>query len=240
MWKPACVRTIFIHRWPEEANRLITDNLSAYCFAPTAGSRDNLLKESISASKVHITGNTVIDALFMAKSRILNDKKLVNTYDTQFSFLDDDKKLVLVTGHRRESFGGGFENICTALTKIAERSDVEILYPVHLNPNVKGPVYQHLSGNENIHLIAPQDYPAFIYLMNRSHLILTDSGGVQEEAPSLGKPVLVMRDTTERPEAVDAGTAKLVGTNADIIVYETTKLLDDQGHYKNVAEAHNP
>ncbi|WP_262693311.1 non-hydrolyzing UDP-N-acetylglucosamine 2-epimerase [Kordiimonas aquimaris] len=226
--------------WPEEANRLITDNLSAHCFAPTTGSRDNLLKENIDPNKVTVTGNTVVDALFMARDRILGNQGTVAEFDKHFSFLDSNRKLILVTGHRRESFGGGFENICAALAKIAQRDDVEILYPVHLNPNVKGPVHKYLSAHPNIHLITPQDYAAFVYLMNRSYLILTDSGGVQEEAPSLGKPVLVMRDTTERPEAVTAGTVKLVGTNQDTIITETTRLLDDHDHYKTMTEAHNP
>ncbi len=226
--------------WPEEANRLITDNLSALCFAPTEGSRQNLLKENINPDKIFVTGNTVVDALFMARDRILGDTATVEAFDAQFSFLNSEKHLILVTGHRRESFGKGFEHMCAALAKLAERTDTEILYPVHLNPNVKGPVHQLLAGHKNIHLIAPQDYPAFVYLMNRSHLILTDSGGVQEEAPSLGKPVLVMRDTTERPEAVAAGTVKLVGTDTETIVREATHLLDDEAHYKKMAEAHNP
>lgn len=226
--------------WPEEANRLITDNLSAHCFAPTTGSRDNLLMENIDPDKISVTGNTVVDALFMARDRILGDAQAVSAFDQQFSFLNPGKKLILVTGHRRESFGDGFDNICAALARIAQRQDIEILYPVHLNPNVKEPVHAHLSRQNNVHLIAPQDYPAFVYLMNRTQLILTDSGGVQEEAPSLGKPVLVMRDTTERPEAIAAGTVKLVGTNKDLIVAETIKLLDDPDHYKTMSEAHNP
>ncbi len=226
--------------WPEEANRLITDNLSAHCFAPTNGSQNNLLRENISPEKVHVTGNTVVDALFMALDRIKGDPEQMSSFEDQFSFLDSSKKLILVTGHRRESFGDGFKNICSALAQISSRDDLEILYPVHLNPNVQDPVHTLLADKPNIHLIAPQDYPAFVYLMNRSHIILTDSGGVQEEAPSLGKPLLVMRGTTERPEAVAAGTVKLVGTDKNLIVSETTKLLDDEGHYKTMAEAHNP
>lgn len=226
--------------WPEEANRLITDNLSAHCFAPTINSRNNLLKENIDPSKITVTGNTVIDALFIARDRILGDTANASEFDETFSFLDSTKHLILVTGHRRESFGGGFENICKALSNISERDDVEILYPVHLNPNVQEPVHRHLGDKSNIHLIGPQDYPAFVYLMNRCHLILTDSGGVQEEAPSLGKPVLVMRDTTERPEAVTAGTVKLVGTDKNVIFKETVALLDDAAHYMKMAEAHNP
>lgn len=226
--------------WPEEANRLISDNLSAHCFAPTVGSRNNLLKENIDPGKITVTGNTVVDALFMARDRIFGDASIVSSFDETFAFLDLGKRLILVTGHRRESFGNGFESICDALLRISERDDIEILYPVHLNPNVQDPVRRHLGNKANIHLIAPQDYPTFVYLMNRCHLILTDSGGVQEEAPSLGKPVLVMRDTTERPEAMTAGTVRLVGTNKQLIVEETMQLLDDASHYKKMAEAHNP
>ncbi len=226
--------------WPEEANRLIADGLSALCFAPTEGSRQNLLKENISSDKIFVTGNTVVDALFMARDKIAADDELQAKFSEQFSFLDRSRKLILVTGHRRESFGEGFQNICTALGQIAERDDVEILYPVHLNPNVKGPVHGALGARANVHLISPQDYPSFVYLMNRATLILTDSGGVQEEAPSLGKPVLVMRNTTERPEAVEAGTVKLVGTDIGAIVSETTRLLEDDAHYAAMAAAHNP
>lgn len=226
--------------WPEEANRLIADGLSALCFAPTIGSKQNLLLENIGSDKIFVTGNTVVDALFWARDRIENDQKLVSVFEEKFGYLDQDKKLVLVTGHRRESFGRGFENICDAIARLAERKDVEILYPVHLNPNVQGPVRDKLSNSPNIYLIEPQDYPHFVYLMNRAHIILTDSGGVQEEAPSLGKPVLVMRDTTERPEAVAAGTVKLVGTDCEKIVSETEQLLDDQAHYAEMAAAHNP
>lgn len=226
--------------WPEEANRLITDNLSAHCFAPTEGSKQNLEKENISLAKITVTGNTVVDALFMARDRIKSDAKMLKRLDGRFDFLDSRKKLILVTGHRRESFGKGFENICTALAKLANRDDIEILYPVHLNPNVKGPVHEALDSHSNVHLIEPQDYPSFVYLMDRSHIILTDSGGVQEEAPSLGKPVLVMRETTERPEAIAAGTVKLVGTDIDTILRETHLLLDHESHYNTMAEAHNP
>jgi UDP-N-acetylglucosamine 2-epimerase (non-hydrolysing) len=226
--------------WPEEANRLVADGLSALCFAPTIGAKKNLLKENISEDRVFVTGNTVVDSLFMARDQIQGSQSLKDEFQRRFGFLDASKKLILVTGHRRESFGLGFQNICEAIKQIAERSDVEILYPVHLNPNVKGPVHEKLSGLGNVHLITPQGYPSFIYLMNRSHLILTDSGGVQEEAPSLGKPVLVMRETTERPEAVEAGTVRLVGTVADKIVGEVERLLDDPSHYGAMAEAHNP
>lgn len=226
--------------WPEEANRLITDNLSAHYFAPTAQAKTNLINENINANKITVTGNTVVDALFMARDRILDNPDNTRAYQEKFDFLDSSKKLILVTGHRRESFGQGFENICNALSTLADRSDIEILYPVHLNPNVKGPVHNALASHSNIHLIEPQDYPSFVYLMNRSHIILTDSGGVQEEAPSLGKPVLVMRDTTERPEAVKAGTVKLVGTDICKITHETCRLLDELKHYQTMAEAHNP
>lgn len=226
--------------WPEEGNRLITDTLSTHCFAPTEGAKQNLLKENINPAKIEVTGNTVIDALFTAKARIASDEALSQAFNQQFSFLNPEKKLLLVTGHRRESFGAGFENICAALAALGARNDVEILYPVHLNPNVRGPVHQYLSGHSNIHLIAPQDYPAFVYLMDRCDIILTDSGGVQEEAPSLGKPVLVMRDTTERPEAVDAGTVKLVGTDKNLIVSSVARLLEDPRAYATMADAHNP
>jgi UDP-N-acetylglucosamine 2-epimerase (non-hydrolysing) len=237
----AGLRTHNLHSpWPEEGNRLITDSLSAHCFAPTEGAKQNLLKENTDPTKIVVTGNTVIDALFEAKAKITSDTLLKAGFDQQFSFLNRNKKLLLVTGHRRESFGEGFENICAALSNLAERNDVEILYPVHLNPNVRGPVHQYLSEQSNIHLIAPQDYPTFVYLMDRCDIILTDSGGVQEEAPSLGKPVLVMRDTTERPEAVDAGTVKLVGTDKNLIIASVIELLENQQAYAAMADAHNP
>ncbi len=226
--------------WPEEGNRLITDSLSSLCFAPTEGAKHNLLKENINTSKITVTGNTVVDALFMARKRVLEDGDRIARFEKQFRFLDRRKKLILVTGHRRESFGGGFRDMCSALAKIAERCDVEILYPVHLNPQVEVPVRQALSDCSNVHLIAPQDYPAFVYLMNRCHFILTDSGGVQEEAPSLGKPVLVMRDTTERPEAIEAGTIRLVGTDTEAIVCNANLLLENESYYCKMAEAHNP
>jgi len=226
--------------WPEEANRLITDNLSILCFAPTEGSRQNLLEENIKDANITVTGNTVVDALFMARDRIFSNAAAMERFEKKFAFLIPSRKLIVVTGHRRESFGTGFGNICTALTRLAAREDIEILYPVHLNPNVQGPVQEMLGHCSNVHLISPQDYPTFVYLMNRCYIILTDSGGVQEEAPSLGKPVLVMRDTTERPEAVAAGTVRLVGTDAELIFKETSRLLDDQDHYKRMAAAHNP
>lgn len=227
--------------WPEEANRKLTGVLASYHFAPTQSSYNNLIKENIKPENITITGNTVIDALLKVKEKVETNHKIIADFKAQFSFLDESKKLVLVTGHRRENFGQGFLNICQALANIAQKySDVQIVYPVHLNPNVQKPVNELLSGISNIHLIAPQDYLPFVYLMNRSYLILSDSGGIQEEAPSLGKPVLVMRDTTERPEALEAGTVKLVGTDADLIEKSVTDLLINTELYKQMAEAHNP
>lgn len=227
--------------WPEEANRKLTGALANYHFAPTQSSYNNLLKENINPEIITITGNTVIDALLKVKEKVETDKKMISDFNEQFDFLDTSKKMILVTGHRRENFGQGFLNICQALANIAQKyTDVQIVYPVHLNPNVQKPVNELLSGISNIHLIAPQDYLPFVYLMNHSYLILTDSGGIQEEAPSLGKPVLVMRDTTERPEAVDAGTVKLVGTDAATIEESVTALIEDTVLYQQMAEAHNP
>lgn len=227
--------------WPEEANRKLTGSLANYHFAPTQSSYNNLVKENIDPANIVITGNTVIDALLKVKEKVETDQKIIEQFEQQFSFLDKSKKLILVTGHRRENFGQGFLNICTALANIAKRyADVQIVYPVHLNPNVQKPVNELLSGIDNIHLISPQDYLPFVYLMNRSYLILTDSGGIQEEAPSLGKPVLVMRDTTERPEAVDAGTVKLVGTEATVIQQAVIDLLENSDLYQQMAGAHNP
>ncbi|WP_374707543.1 non-hydrolyzing UDP-N-acetylglucosamine 2-epimerase [uncultured Deefgea sp.] len=226
--------------WPEEMNRKIAGAISAVHFSPTETSQNNLLREAVNPAHVHVTGNTVIDALLDVAARIKNDSELNAELAAQFPFLDATKRLILVTGHRRENFGQGFENICAALAELAQRPDVEILYPMHLNPNVQEPVRRILSGLPNVHLIEPQDYLPFVYLMTRANLILTDSGGVQEEAPSLGKPVLVMRDTTERPEAVDAGTVKLVGTNQALIVKEATELLDNPAAYEQMSRAHNP
>lgn len=231
--------------WPEEMNRQITDRLCDYCFAPTTTSKDNLLQEKIEESKIIVTGNTVIDALLMAIDII---KSNLNLQDTIVSELDkkgykiiEDRKYILVTGHRRENFGEGFLNICKSLKDIAiSNPDIDIVYPVHLNPNVQAPVFDLLSGIDNIILISPLDYLPFVYMMQHSYLILTDSGGVQEEAPSLGKPVLVMRNTTERPEAVDAGTVKLVGTDVDSIVQNVNLLLKDQTVYNEMSQAHNP
>lgn len=227
--------------WPEEANRRLTGTLTTYHFAPTQSSYNNLIKENIDPNTITITGNTVIDALLTVKDKVETDQNIIAQFEQQFDFLDPTKKLILVTGHRRENFGQGFLNICTALANIAKKyEDVQIIYPVHLNPNVQKPVNELLSGISNIYLIAPQDYLPFVYLMNRSYLILTDSGGIQEEAPSLGKPVLVMRNTTERPEAVAAGTVKLVGTDANLIKESVIELLENPILYQQMAESHNP
>lgn len=225
--------------FPEEINRQIAGRISDIHFAPTSTSKENLLKENIEESSILVTGNTVIDALLDSAKRV------ENIANEEIDFLkenvDFSKRIVLVTGHRRENHGEGFINICAALKEIAQRnSDVQIIYPVHLNPNVKGPVYEILGDISNIKLIDPLAYPAFVWLMNQSTLIITDSGGVQEEAPSLGKPVLVMRDTTERPEAVSAGTVILVGTNKDLIVEECTSLLTDTLRYQSMSALHNP
>lgn len=227
--------------WPEEANRKLTGALATKHFAPTDTSKQNLLNEGIAETSVHVTGNTVIDALLEVVHKLETQEPLANDLRSRFPFLNDDQRLILVTGHRRESFGGGFERICEALAQTAEKHpDTQIVYPVHLNPNVQEPVNRLLSSHSNIHLIEPLDYLPFVYLMNRSYLILTDSGGIQEEAPSLGKPVLVMRDTTERPEAVAAGTVKLVGTDVAIITRELNTLLTDSNAYKAMSFAHNP
>jgi UDP-N-acetylglucosamine 2-epimerase (non-hydrolysing) len=230
--------------WPEEANRQITGILASYHFAPTTTSRGNLLREGKDGAAILVTGNTVIDALFLALDKIENNKELksdiIKNINTQYK-LDDTKKLILVTGHRRENFGQGFINICEALKTLAiNNPDIDIVYPVHLNPNVQKPVNKLLSSVSNVHLIAPLQYEAFLYLMSKSYFIITDSGGVQEEAPSLGKPVLVMRDTTERPEALDAGTVKLVSTNSGMIIKEAQMLLDDDVEYEKMSKAHNP
>lgn len=229
--------------FPEEINRTVAGALTDLHFAPTETARQNLLREGIAAESIVVTGNTVIDALLMVKEMIAGDAALRKRCADEFSFLDPGRRLILVTGHRRENFGEGFENICRALAEIAaSHADVEILYPVHLNPNVREPVRRILggSGQTNVHLIEPVDYLPFVYLMDRSHLIITDSGGVQEEAPSLGKPVLVMRETTERPEAVAAGTVRLVGTDWRRIVAEAEQLLDDAEAYRTMSLAHNP
>jgi UDP-N-acetylglucosamine 2-epimerase (non-hydrolysing) len=226
--------------WPEEGNRQITGRLAGLHFAPTEESRQNLLREGVNADTIHVTGNTVIDALLNVSCRIDSDAFLNTQLAARFPFLDPSKHLILVTGHRRENFGAGFEAICRALKDIAEDPQVQVVYPVHLNPQVQEPVRRILGQTKHVHLIEPLDYLPFVFLMKRSHLILTDSGGIQEEAPSLGKPVLVMRDTTERPEAVDAGTVRLVGTDHARIVLETRRLLSDSVAYKEMAFAHNP
>lgn len=253
--------------WPEEMNRQITSRISAYNLSPTPLSKENLLKEGVDEATITVTGNTVIDALYMVVHKIKSDESLqgeikkvllesglpaavVNDY---MSPVENKRKLVLITGHRRENFGEGFKNMCNAIKTLTEKyPDVDFVYPMHLNPNVRKPIKEIFgeaavsknvegkpSGN-NIYFIEPLEYLPFVYLMNQSTLVLTDSGGIQEEAPGLGKPVLVMRDTTERPEAVDAGTVKLVGTNYDLIVSETSRLLDDKGYYNSMARASNP
>ncbi|MCU4640932.1 non-hydrolyzing UDP-N-acetylglucosamine 2-epimerase [Acinetobacter courvalinii] len=227
--------------WPEEANRQLTGVLANYHFAPTQSSYDNLIKENVNPATIVVTGNTVIDALLQVKQKVEQDQTLIEQFQRQFSFLEKDKKLILVTGHRRENFGQGFLNICQALANLAKKyPDIQIVYPVHLNPNVQQPVNALLADIDNVYLIAPQDYLPFVYLMNRSYLILTDSGGIQEEAPSLGKPVLVMRDTTERPEAVQAGTVRLVGTEIAAIEQSVVELIENPDIYAEMAAAHNP
>jgi len=229
--------------FPEEMNRRVTGAVADFHFAPTDAARENLLREGVRADAIRVTGNTIVDALLSVTGRIAADPELKAEFDAMFSFLDPRKRLILVTGHRRENFGKGFENICLALAGIAaNRPEVEILYPVHLNPNVQEPVRRILGreGLSNVHLVEPVDYLPFVYLMDRSYLIITDSGGVQEEAPSLGKPVLVTRRTTERPEAVAAGTARLVGTDREAMAREVFRLLDDEGAYRAMSVAHNP
>ncbi|MFW3405400.1 non-hydrolyzing UDP-N-acetylglucosamine 2-epimerase [Aliarcobacter butzleri] len=234
--------------FPEEANRQITGVLANYHFAPTTTSRDNLLKEGKNPNDIIVTGNTVIDALFLALDKIDNNKELklkikrdINSKFNNSQFLILNSQFILVTGHRRENFGDGFVNICEALKEIATKNpNINIVYPVHLNPNVQKPVSEILANTSNVYLIDPLQYENFLYIMSKSYFIITDSGGVQEEAPSLGKPVLVMRDTTERPEAVDAGTVKLVGTNKELIVSEAQKLLEDINEYEKMSKAHNP
>ncbi|WP_417359534.1 non-hydrolyzing UDP-N-acetylglucosamine 2-epimerase [Galbibacter sp.] len=227
--------------FPEEMNRCVTGVVANYHFSPTTTSKNNLLAESKSDESILITGNTVIDALLFSVDKIKNTDFVDQEVKKITDILESDKRLILVTGHRRENHGQGFLNICKALKKIAEENkDVQIIYPVHLNPNVQKPVYELLSNIDNVNLIDPLSYPAFVWLMEKSYLIITDSGGVQEEAPSLGKPVLVMRDTTERPEAVEAGTVLLVGTDSNKIFNEASKLLNDIDAYNNMSALHNP
>ncbi len=225
--------------WPEEINRKVASSITSLHFAPTEQSRQNLLAEGVKDETIHVTGNTVIDALFEARRIINSDVSLYNALSAKFS-LPSQRRLILVTGHRRESFGVGFNGICSALREISLRDDVHIVYPVHPNPNVRSSVERLIGDKENISLIAPQEYLPFVYLMDKAELILTDSGGVQEEAPSLGKPVLVMRERTERPEAVKAGTVKLVGTDSKVIVNETMRLLDHKLAYDDMSLIHNP
>ena len=227
--------------WPEEANRKLTSVLANFHFAPTENSKANLLAENYPEGQIFITGNTVIDALLWVQEKIRDDSSLRQGMALRYPMLDLTRPLVLVTGHRRENFGGGFERICESLRLIAlQHPDCQIIYPVHLNPNVQEPVNRLLQSIDNIHLIEPQDYLPFIYLMTKATLILTDSGGIQEEAPSLGKPVLVMRETTERPEAVVAGTVKIVGTDVEVICREVNDLLTDEAAYQLMSQAHNP
>ncbi|KAE9538765.1 UDP-N-acetylglucosamine 2-epimerase (non-hydrolyzing) [Ursidibacter maritimus] len=227
--------------YPEEANRALTSVLAQYHFAPTETAKQNLCREGKNVEHIWVTGNTVIDALFLALQKIQRNPPLVQQLAQQYHFLDEHKKLILVTGHRRESFGQGFEQICNALAAIAcQHSDVQIVYPVHLNPNVNEPVKQRLADIQNLFLLEPQDYLSFIYLMEKAYLVLTDSGGIQEEAPALNKPVLVMREMTERPEAIEAGTAKLVGTNSAQIIEAVHQLLTNKDDYDAMSQANNP
>lgn len=226
--------------FPEELNRKIAGDIATWHFAPTAAARDNLLAEGKAAASIFVTGNTVIDTLLHFSGQIDSDRRMSAQLAAHFPFLDQGRKMILVTGHRRENFDGGIQRICTALQRLALRGDVEIVYPVHPNPNVRSVVDAELAGLPNIHLIAPQDYLPFLYLQKRSYLVLTDSGGVQEEAPSLGKPVLVMRENTERPEGITAGTARLVGTDVEKILSNANTLLDDEDVYRSMAERHNP
>ena len=226
--------------YPEEINRRLTDVIADKFFAPTKTARDNLIGEGINDDSIFITGNTVIDALLSTTAILEKENSIRKTYEELFQFLDPNRHLVLVTGHRRENFGFGFKEICKALDNLSVREDIEIIYPVHLNPKVRETVHQKLGGKKNIHLIEPLEYLPFIYLMERCHIILTDSGGIQEEAPSLGKPVLVMRDVTERPEAVKAGTVKLVGANSSNITSACINLLDNDKDYQNMSKAQNP
>jgi len=230
--------------FPEEINRRLTDCLSDLFFVHTTKAKENLIKECVTPEKIFVTGNTVIDALSMTLEKQRNKEtqiRIEQSFLKEHGIPFDGRKIILITGHRRESFGKDFESICIGLKKIAKsRSDMQLVYPVHLNPKVQKPVKKILSGIENIHLIEPLDYSSFVWLMNRAYLILTDSGGIQEEAPALGKPILVMRKTTERPEGIEAGTARLVGTDSENIFYETMKLLSDKKQYENMAKALNP
>jgi len=226
--------------WPEEINRKVATAICDMHFAPTEKARQNLLDEAVSADNIIITGNTVVDALLWSSARLDGDPELAAQVAKDLPQISPGKRMVLVTGHRRESFGAGFERMCRAIAQLADREDVEVVYPVHLNPQVREPVNRILGARSSVRIIEPMSYLPFVALMKKAHLILTDSGGIQEEGPSLGKPVLVMRDTTERPEAVAAGTVKLVGTDHDRIVAETMRLLDDADAYRSFSRAHNP
>lgn len=227
--------------WPEEGHRKITAHLARFHFAPTLSAKNNLLRENIPSQQIYITGNTVIDALFRVRDKIMQDPGLEQRLAARYPFLEAGQRMVLVTGHRRENFGQSFERICRALAELAQRyPDIQIVYPLHLNPNVSEPAQRILQAIPNVFLIAPQDYLPFVWLMNRATLILTDSGGIQEEAPALGVPVLVMRDTTERPEAVEAGTVRLVGTDTQHIVSQVSALLDSPALRQQMGHAHNP
>lgn len=226
--------------WPEEINRKLTSHIADLHFAPTQQAADNLLREGVGAEQIVVTGNTVIDALLFARDKIHRSPELLIKLQQQFAFLSPQKKMLLVTGHRRENFGQGLLDICQALIELAQDSNLEIVYPVHLNPNVQQPVKELLGQLPNIYLLPPLDYLPFVFLMEKSYLILTDSGGIQEEAPALGKPVLVMREVTERPEGVAAGTVKIVGTCPKTIVQAVRQLLDDEKIYQQMSYAHNP
>jgi UDP-N-acetylglucosamine 2-epimerase (non-hydrolysing) len=237
----AGLRTVDLNApWPEELNRRLTGVMAAMHFAPTDRARQNLLREGVAPDAIHMTGNTAVDAILAIVARLRDDDALRRQVADQFGFLDARRRLILVTGHRRENFGGGFERVCAALSQLARRDDIQIVYPVHLNPNVRQPVFNHLGGRSNVHLIEPVDYLSFAYLMMRCHLILSDSGGVQEEAPSLAKPLLIMRDVTERQEGIEAGVAKLVGTDPERIVGAAGRLLDDLAYYRSMAPGVNP
>lgn len=226
--------------FPEEVNRKVVSTLARWNFAPTDQAKNNLLVENVALDAIFVTGNTVIDALFYVREKLYSDKSLSAKLDMEYSFLDPSKKIILVTAHRRENFGNGLDSICKAISRLAERADVQFVYPVHLNPRVQEPVKRYLANTTNVYLLPPQDYLPFIYLMEKSTLVLTDSGGVQEEAPSMGKPVIVLRETTERPEAVQAGTVRVVGTDIDRIINEVSELLNNDVEYEKMACAHNP
>jgi UDP-N-acetylglucosamine 2-epimerase (non-hydrolysing) len=230
--------------WPEEMNRKLTSSITDIHFAPTQWAKKNLINEGVQGGKIEVTGNTVIDALLWVSEKIKSNSLLEKSLEDKFTFISASKafkeKIILVTGHRRENFGEPLEDICHTLLEIATIENVRVVYPVHLNPSVQKPVYEILGNHPNIHLIEPQSYVPFVYLMNQAHIIITDSGGIQEEAPTLGKPVLVTRDTTERPEAVEAGTVKLVGSNPYDILKETKRLLNDPDYYLKISFTHNP